>query len=133
MSVRSGPIANRFSCSHTPFFAPHFSVGGINFRSSYDNELSCHLSSNLIILQCLISVSQFCFGFEKSEEKERACFAAKHLPLLTSHFRTGVWRAQRYRSWSWQTFASIFGGNSKHWIVSGSGLSVHTNNRIDIF
>ena len=24
-------------------------------------------------------------------------------------------------------FASIFGGNSKHWIVSGSRLSVHTN------
>ena len=30
--------------------------------------------------------------------------------------------------------ALIFGrGNSKHWIVSGSGLSVHTNDRIGLF
>ena len=27
-------------------------------------------------------MSQFCFGFEKSEEKEKACFAAKMLPLI---------------------------------------------------
>ena len=30
-------------------------------------------------------------------------------------------------------FASIFGRNSKHWIVSGSSLSVHTDDRIGLF
>ena len=30
-------------------------------------------------------------------------------------------------------FASIFGGNSKHWIVFGFGLSIHTNDRIGLF
>ena len=27
-------------------------------------------------------MSQFCFGFEKSEENEKACFAATKLPLI---------------------------------------------------
>ena len=27
-------------------------------------------------------MSQFCFGFEKSEEKEKACFAAKTVPMI---------------------------------------------------
>ena len=80
-------------------------------------------------------MSQFCFGFEKSEEKEKGCFAAKRLPLMPrlneaffNAIDVGVGKDEE------PALALIFGrGNSKHWIVSGSGLSVHTNDRIGLF